>query len=152
MSQIPSAGDWMRQERPAIVNLLGAYHFHGDGGDPATLAALFAEEGELRPDGARPCRGRSEIEAFVRRRQEARRLAEPGAERSRHHTSSIFITPIDESNAEVSSYFQLLTPRGMDHWGSYRDQVIKHRGEWRFWSRSVVVDGQSASSWRRLAP
>ena len=42
-----------------------------------------------------------------------------------------------------------VTERGPDHWGHYRDRLVRRDGRWLFAERHVRVDGRSPGS--RLA-
>ena len=65
----------------------------------------------------------------------------------RHHVSSVRIDLSDAGNAAGSSYFLVVTERGLDHWGRYRDRYVLRAGRWLFATRQVRVDGVSPGSW-----
>jgi hypothetical protein len=42
------------------------------------------------------------------------------------------------------SYFFVITERGPDHWGRYRDELVRHDARWLFQHRVVRLDGRAA--------
>jgi hypothetical protein len=75
-------------------------------------------------------------------------LIDEGVAMSRHHIATTHIFDIEESRASAHSYFHVLTPSGMDHWGSYSDEVVRVDGQWLIAHRRVAIDGHSPTSWR----
>jgi hypothetical protein len=137
---------WELVAREAIRDLVAGYAHAADRGRFAEVAALFADDGILDlPDG-RSIRGRAGIEGF---------LTGTGADLRdattvpwiRHHVSSHRIAVQDQASAEGSAYFFVVTERGPDHWGRYRDRYVSVAGEWRFAHRSVRVDGRAPGAW-----
>ena len=49
--------------------------------------------------------------------------------------------------AHGAAYFFVVTERGPDHWGRYRDLYVRRDGRWLFASRKVRVDGVAPGSW-----
>jgi hypothetical protein len=43
--------------------------------------------------------------------------------------------------------FVVLTDRGLDHWGRYRDAYVRDGSRWLFRQRRVRVDGWTPGSW-----
>jgi hypothetical protein len=41
----------------------------------------------------------------------------------------------------------VVTERGPDHWGRYRDRFERLGGRWLFRHRRVTIDGRAAGSW-----
>jgi hypothetical protein len=56
----------------------------------------------------------------------------------------------DADHAAARSYFQVLTMRGLDHWGRYTDRFVSHDGTWQFSHRSVRVDGATPGGWAAM--
>jgi hypothetical protein len=50
-------------------------------------------------------------------------------------------------DASGAAYFFVVTERGPDHWGRYRDRYTLVDGAWRFAHRRVRLDGMSPTSW-----
>jgi hypothetical protein len=40
-----------------------------------------------------------------------------------------------------------VTDRGVDHWGRYRDDLVRAGDVWRFAHRHVRTDGSAPGSW-----
>lgn len=150
--------------REAIRDLVARYNALGDAGRVDALAALFAEDAvlELEPGGAH--RGRDAIRTLFAR------AATPDAGhdapvRIAHHVATHTIVLDGPHRAHGRAYFQVLTARGLDHWGRYRDEYRRQvatdggsadgaAGRWLFARRRVVVDGVVPGGWgaHRLAP
>lgn len=135
-----------------IRNLLSQYHFYGDQGMAGEYSSLFAEDGVLETSGSGTFTGRTVIADYLAARHDARLTIDTQLNQSRHHLASVYVYEIDGNTARAHSYFQVLTPLGRDHWGSYKDQLIKVGDEWKFARRLVTIDGQSDSSWRSRVP
>jgi SnoaL-like domain len=132
----------------AIRNLLASYHFYGDNHLTEAQAGLFAQDGILETVDSGTFRGREAVAGFLRSRHERRDAIDESLRRSRHHLATVYIAQATATSAEVHSYFQLLTPHGLDHWGTYDDSLIHDGNRWLFALRRVRVDGMSAHSWR----
>jgi hypothetical protein len=66
----------------------------------------------------------------------------------RHHVSNLLITMEGRGSATGTSYFFVVTERGPDHWGRYRDAYRPDAaGRWQFVERRVRVDGFAPGSW-----
>ena len=145
---------WEIAAREQIRDTLARYAHCADTGRFAELAALFTDDGVLAIDGRPPLRGRAAIEAFLTRTKTniAANLAQPFI---RHHVSSIRIEVLSSDAASSASYFLAITERGPDHWGRYRDRLVRVREQWLFQHRRVRPDGHTAHSWvasRRESP
>lgn len=131
--------------REAIRDTVARYAHFADGGRFADLAALFTEDGALEIAGEEPIHGRGAIERFLGAVKE--RLAGGGAPaRIRHHVSSLRIDLAGEDEATAGSYFLVVSDRGLDHWGRYRDVFHRVGDRWLFRERKVRVDGRSTGS------
>jgi hypothetical protein len=51
------------------------------------------------------------------------------------------------AEANGSAYFLVLTDRGLDHWGRYRDRYTQAHGRWSFAYRRARLEGFSPDSW-----
>ena len=137
---------WQVAARDAIRELVASYTHSGDGGRFDEFCALFAPDGELELDGKRVFAGREAIRAFVSGTGDSVRGS---GERAfiRHHVSSVQITLDDPDHAHGASYFFVVTQRGPDHWGRYRDRYVRDGERWLFAHRRVRLDGMAPGSW-----
>jgi hypothetical protein len=133
--------------REAIRDTLARYAHCADSGRFGELVELFCEDGVLAIDGHEPLNGRAAILAFLSSTKASlsSSLQQPYI---RHHISSIVIDLRSPDEASAASYFLAITERGPDHWGRYRDQLVRRGNRWLFQHRRVRLDGHSATSWR----
>jgi hypothetical protein len=132
-------------DRLDVERLLAAYTAYGDAGRIEEFAALFAEDGVLELQGERRMTGPAEVGAFAR--ETGRRLsAVPGLLPGGHHVSSRLIEPTGPDQATSSSVFLFVGTSGVDHWGTYRDRLVRTSAGWRFAHRSVRVTGYAPGS------
>jgi 3-phenylpropionate/cinnamic acid dioxygenase small subunit len=140
--------DWEVAAREAIRDLLARYNFCGDRGRFDELLEMFADDATMVTDSATYV-GRAAIrQLFVNASSDD----EPN--RIRHFTSTVVIELTSPSRASARSYFQVLTDNGLDHWGTYRDVLVRSGNRWVFSRREVRVDGMTPGGWadRRLRP
>jgi hypothetical protein len=132
--------------RERIRDAIARYAHFADGGRLEELAALFAEDGTLEIAGRPPLTGRAAIVTFL---NGVKRTPDAGASPFiRHHVSSVRIDVQGANEATAASYFFVITERGPDHWGRYRDDFIRIDEEWLFKRRRVRVDGKAMSGAR----
>jgi hypothetical protein len=133
---------WEIAAREAIRDTIARYAHAADTGRFDELAALFVEDGALEIEGLPALRGRGAIVAFLAERKLP--AASAGATRRfiRHHVTSVRIDVASPNAASAKSYFLAITERGPDHWGVYRDSLVRVGDEWLFGSRRVRVDGR----------
>jgi hypothetical protein len=138
---------WELAAREGIRDTLARYAHWADRGRFIELANLFTEDGVLHIHEQPPIGGREAILAFLTqtRRSLSATLQQPYI---RHHVSSIVIDLQDATHATASSYFLAITEHGPDHWGRYRDQLVRIGDRWLFRHRRVRADGHSQHSWR----
>jgi len=132
---------WELTAREEIRELVARYAHFADSGRFEELVALFAEDGVLEIDGREPVRGRRALLEFLNGARES-----PRGRFIRHHVSSVRITVSAPGVAEGSSYFLVLTERGPDHWGRYRDRYALQGDRWVFTTRRVRVDRLASGS------
>lgn len=132
--------------REDVRHLVAAYTHAGDVLRVEELAALFVPDGVLEVHGRETARGRAEIVSMLSGHSSIGRPAE-GSFHIRHFVANVLIDEITEDSARARSYFQVLTPDGVDHWGRYRDTFVRHEGEWRFSHRFARVDGIRDGGW-----
>ncbi|MDV7136525.1 SnoaL-like protein [Williamsia limnetica] len=131
-------------DRVALDALLSRYTGLGDSGRVEEFAALFTEDGVLTVAGRRFV-GPDEIVAFAEQSGAAMAAITsllPGA----HHVSSRMTELVSDDSATSQSLFMFVGTSGPDHWGTYRDHLIRTGDGWRFVSRSVRFTGFSPSS------
>jgi SnoaL-like protein len=145
---------WELGAREEIRELVARYAHCADGGRFDDLVALFAEDGELRVDDRAPLCGRDAIRAFLGGTRDDL-AASPAVRTIRHHVTSHRIDVTARDAATGACYFLVMSDRGPDHWGRYRDRYAAADGAWRFAARRVRVDGWAPDSWaaaRRSTP
>ncbi len=138
---------WELVARENVRNTMGRYAHAADGGRFDDLVALFTDDGVMAIAGREPLVGREAIRQFVTQTKSSihTTLEKPYI---RHHVNSIAIDVLSHDTATASSYFLAITERGPDHWGRYRDRLVRVGQVWLFAERKVRVDGHAATSWR----
>ncbi|GGM64393.1 nuclear transport factor 2 family protein [Dactylosporangium sucinum] len=66
----------------------------------------------------------------------------------RHHVSPAYVEFSGAREARAESYFLALRASGPDHWGVYRDRLVRLGDHWRFAERVCRIEGTSADSWQ----
>jgi len=136
---------WEIEARVAVQKLLTDYGRNVDSGRLERLAALFTEQchydmgGELLVDRPAILRQGERVRAMFR---DAPNIGG----RVRHHMTPGSIEFVSATEAKVTSYFITMGHSGPDHWGIYRDVVVRVDGQWLFARRVVTVEGHSADS------
>ena len=134
-------------DRVDLEVLLSRYTGLGDSGRVEEFAALFTEDGVLTVAGRRVV-GPDAIVAFAEQSGAAMAAIEgllPGA----HHVSSRMTELVSDDSATSQSLFMFVGTSGPDHWGTYRDRLVRTGHGWRFASRSVRFTGFAPSSGAR---
>ena len=141
---------WELQAREAIRDLVARYNANGDSGRFADVLALFADDGVLElvdEDGRSEVRrGAEEIRSVFTgaSQQWAGDAAAQGTPHYvRHSVTTHQIDLVDEGHATGRSYFSVLLPHGLDHWGRYLDRYECRRDRWVFAHRRVLMDGRA---------
>lgn len=133
------------EDRLAAGELLDRYPFLVDQGRYEDLAQLFTPDGVIEGPVGEPGQGRDGITRFFQ--ASATRVVEgPLPRLMRHHLTSRTIE-LSGDEGSACSYFVAFTEGGPDHWGRYRDKLVKADGEWRFRRRLLTVDGFAPGSW-----
>lgn len=131
------------QDLEAIRDLLTRYTYDGDRGRIDALAACFADDGRLEfpgGSGTGPEGITSALTAGTRN---------PALTFVRHHITNPLIS-VDGNRATARSYFQVFSNNGLDHAGTYSDEIKRTPEGWRFALRLVRVDWQAEDSLFRL--
>jgi ketosteroid isomerase-like protein len=142
---------WELTAREGIRDTVAAYADAGDRLRLEELAALFTEDGVLEVKGRRSAQGRGEIVAMLGGRAQSR--ANPQAETEkrsffvRHFVTNLRFVTLEPDRAETTAYFLVLTPEGPDHWGRYRDVLVRRDDRWLFEHRLAAVDAGVSGSW-----
>jgi hypothetical protein len=124
--------------RVGAADLMATYQFLADSGKIRQLAELFAPDGVLETDNGRFV-GPEQILGFFAEVKDsfiAARFAP-----ARHHLSSVYVDARQDGHAATYACFQFVGSRGLDHWGTYRDEVAPVGDGWLFTHRRVTVEG-----------
>ena len=138
---------WELEAREQIRDLVARYNANGDAGRFGPMLELFCADAVMHlPSGSH--RGTAEIEAMFT--QAARKTGSGESARAsfiRHFTATLQIDLASANDASSRCYYQVLTDRGLDHWGRYLDRYRVEDGRWRFAERTVTVDGRVEGGW-----
>lgn len=137
---------WEVEARLAIGVLLMTYTRCVDKGDAAGIAVLFTEPCLYDMKNVARCTNHAEIIAGVGAAKAFFDKAPPDYVRPRHHVSSQWIEFASPTEARAGSYFVVMCGYGVDHWGTYRDKLVKVDGEWKITERLAGNDGAVAKS------
>jgi hypothetical protein len=133
---------WELIARESIRHTISTYNFGGDRGRLEELAAAFAPDGSLQIDDDPPLVGREAIVASLGRVL----LVDPAPSFLHHHVAATHFRSVTREAIETSSYFQVLSDVGLDHWGRYGDRFVPVDGRWLLARRHVVTSGLSPDS------
>lgn len=144
---------WEVEARLGIEDTVGRYVRFADSGHAAELGGLFSDDGVLATDTAK-VQGRSAIVSYLEAARADLAASATGGGRIRHHVSSLRIDLVSRDEARATCYFLAVTAAGPDHWGTYRDRLVRIGSGWRFAERIATVEGAAAGSWaaERLGP
>jgi uncharacterized protein (TIGR02246 family) len=129
--------------RENVRDLIAHYNLSGDRGWIDDMVDLFTPDATLTINGV-DHDGRDAIRAVFTQAKG------PRPELIRHHVSTLKIDVADADHATARAYFQVLTMRGLDHWGRYPDRFVHRDGQWLFRQRSVRVDGATPGGWAAM--
>ena len=138
--------DWELAVRLGVQDTIGRYVRFADGGRSEALAALFAVDGVLATD-TDELRGRVAIAEYLEGVRGDLATSAVGGGRIRHHVSSLRLVVDHREEANATSYFLAMTGSGLDHWGVYRDRLVRVEDQWLFAHRRVTVEGAVPGSW-----
>jgi 3-phenylpropionate/cinnamic acid dioxygenase small subunit len=147
---------WELVARESIRDLVARYNANGDSGRFEQMLDVFADDAVMElesEDGAvRRFEGRDRIATiFTATKASWDALAGStggsGAGRAGHHVRHFVATHQidvdDESHARGRSYFAVLMPHGLDHWGRYVDTYGIRNGRWVITERRALTDGRA---------
>jgi SnoaL-like domain len=137
---------WELVARERIRDTLARYNWSGDAGRVAGLAETFCADGVLEIRGLRPLCGRSEIASFLS--GVTGDVADNGDVKPviRHNLANVLFTGLTPHEAQVSSYFTVVTHIGLDHFGRYRDTLVPDGDTWLIKHRKVSTDWATGNS------
>jgi hypothetical protein len=137
---------WELTAREQIRDTLARYNWSGDAGRLDGLAETFCTDGVLEIRGGSELRGRSEIVAFLG--GVTGQLASTAAVKPivRHNLANVLFTAVTPEQADVSSYFTVVTHIGLDHFGRYRDTLVPVGDTWLIKHRKVSTDWAAPES------
>lgn len=118
----------------------------GDRGRVEEMAALFTDDGVLEVAGRDLVEGPDAIARYLRDAGTRFAAAVERHGRLHHHVSSVAVELVGPGEAWAASYFLVMAASGPDHWGRYRDELVRVDGAWRLRRRRVHVDGASPGS------
>lgn len=142
----------MNTDAGDIHHLIARYPVMSDLGKPTDVVRLFTADGSLElPDG-REATGHDAIRSLLKEFNadlKERQASEPARTSSvRHHVSSHSSQSAGIDRANATTYFLVVTNRGLDHWGQWQDWLRRTpEGGWRLHSRKIVVEGAVEHSW-----
>ena len=134
---------WELIARECIRDTVARYNRAGDRGRYAEMVECFAEDGVLAIVDQGEHRGRSALERFF---SAVAGAARPGLTQMRHCVTNLTIEVEGPATATATSYFQVITDIGLDHWGRYRDRLVPVGDRWLLAARSVKTDGYTPGS------
>ena len=144
---------WELTAREGIRDTIARYNHAGDSGRYDDMVATFAPNGVLEIVGTSAGRheGHDALRAFFSGVTGGSSPVASGAGGRkltvlRHCVTNTLIEVESPTSARARSYFFVLTDIGVDHWGSYRDQLVELDGRWHFARRSVKTDAHADGS------
>jgi hypothetical protein len=141
---------WELAAREACRDTVAQYSHCGDRFLLEQLADAFCEDGILEVRGSVPLTGRRAIidglgggrgttDEEIRSAAKAEQSTGP-RRLVRHNVTNIRFESISPTEANVASYFTVLTEIGPDHAGRYRDRLVPVGDRWLFAHRFVSTD------------
>ena len=137
---------WELVAREQIRDTLARYNWSGDAGRLDGLAETFCAGGVLEIRGVEPLRGRSEIVAFLDDVTGNIAINVDVKPVVRHNVANVLFTALTPDEAQVSSYFTVVTHIGLDHFGRYRDTLVPDGDAWLIKHRKVSTDWAASDS------
>jgi hypothetical protein len=137
---------WELVAREQIRDTLARYNWSGDAGRLGGLAETFCTDGVLEIRGLEPLRGRTEIASFLSGVTGSVAGDVDVKPVVRHNVANVLFTGLSPDQAQVSSYFTVVTQIGLDHFGRYRDTLVPEGGTWLIKHRKVSTDWAAPNS------
>lgn len=125
--------------REAIRDLISRYCTEADSGRLAQVIELFTVDGEIEFGGGTHTGPEGITGMFTASGAKVRESGIRG--RVLHSVGTVTIDLESADTARAHTYFTVLSAVGADHWGRYRDELVRVDGAWRFRRRVISVDG-----------
>jgi hypothetical protein len=129
--------------RIGVADLMATYQFLADSGKTQELSQLFLPDAVFVVNGDEFV-GRTAILDFFH--STAKAFTSAGILPARHHLSSVYVQPGPDGSAATYACFQLVGCAGLDHWGTYRDEIVATDTRWRFAGRKAKIEGHVPNS------
>jgi hypothetical protein len=129
--------------RVGVADLMATYQFLADHGKLPELSQLFLPDAVFITNTEQFIGPAAVLEFFGRT---GAAFSSTGLLPARHHLSSIYMEPRQDGSARTYACFGLVGSRGLDHWGTYRDEVVATPDGWRFARRKVKIEGHVLDS------
>ena len=118
-----------------IRDLYTRYTYNGDRGRLADLAACFADDGTLEFPGGKGTGPAGVAEALA-----GGIAGDPARTFTRHHVTNPLIDLSDDGqSASGRAYFSVYCNNGLDHVGTYNDQLRRTPQCWRYAYQQVRI-------------
>jgi hypothetical protein len=134
---------WELIARECIRDTVARYNHAGDRGRYDEMIGCFTPNGVLAIVEGGEHGGHEALRAFF----SGVGAAAPGLTQLRHCVTNLLIDFDGEDEARTSSYFEVITDIGLDHWGRYRDRFVPSGDRWLIAERSVKTDGYTPGSY-----
>ena len=133
--------------REEIRYTMSIYNSEGDRGRVEALATAFTEDGVLEFSGARHTGRSAIIQALSSTVAGNRDRAGDGMPPFlRHNLTTSRIELRSDTEADAWTYFNVITPVGLDHCGVYVDRFVRVADRWLIAHRRVKVDWRDPRS------
>ena len=133
--------------REEIRYTMSIYNSEGDRGRIEALAAAFTEDGVLEFSGARHTGRPAIIQALSPTVAANRDRADDGMPSFlRHNLTTSRIELRSDTEADAWTYFNVITPIGLDHCGVYVDRFVRVADRWLIAHRRVKIDWRDPRS------
>jgi len=140
---------WELVARESVRDLVARYNANGDSGRFDALLEVFSPDAVMElvstDDTVRRFEGKEAIAGIftgTKSLWDARFSKGEGRRHVRHFVATHQIDVDDETHARGRSYFVVLMPHGVDHWGRYVDRYEALGDRWYIVERRVFTDGR----------
>ena len=124
--------------RLGVADLLARYQFLVDAGKVRQVAQLFTEDAVFANNTAEVV-GPDGVLGFFMATKDS--FLSAGFLPGRHHLSTVLVQPREDGSASTYACFQFVGTRGLDHWGTYRDEVVPVGDGYAFARREATIEG-----------
>lgn len=133
--------------REKVRDTVSRYAWAGDRYRLAELTECFTEDGVLEVKGGGTVRGRAAIAEMLGGNSRAGSRPARDGFFIRHFVTNLSFDSVTAESIEASAYFMVLTDRGPDHWGRYRDVYVPVDDRWLLRHRLASVDAAREEGW-----